>query len=110
MPSRDVVVHASTQLEQSGFVVTEAMALGKAVISSRGAGVAEIMTEGLDGSRHESGDAAGLAKRIMRVAACPESRSRLSQAAVETTRRRFDRSRLAADLIRTYREAGTVTN
>jgi glycosyltransferase involved in cell wall biosynthesis len=108
MRSLHVVVHASTQPEPFGLVVTEAMALGKAVISSRGGGVAEIVTEGLDGLSHEPGDAAGLAKRITRVAACPELRSRLGRAAIETTRRRFERSRLAADLIRTYREAGGI--
>ena len=108
MRALDVVVHASTEPEPFGLVIAEAMACGRAVVASRAGGAAEIFTEGADALGHGPGDAPALAACIARLAESPELRLALGRAARETAVRRFDRARLAAELVPVYREAREV--
>jgi glycosyltransferase involved in cell wall biosynthesis len=99
----DIVVHASTAPEPFGLVIAEAMACGRAVIASDGGGAREILTPGVDALGHTPGSAGGLAARIVELVRDPETRIRLGRAARQTAERRFDRARLAADLLPVYR-------
>jgi glycosyltransferase involved in cell wall biosynthesis len=104
MRALDVVVHCSTEPEPFGLVIAEAMACGRAVVASRAGGAAEVFCEGADALGHAPGDAADLAARITRLAADPDLRARLGRAARETAERRFDRARLAEELVPLYRQ------
>lgn len=118
MRSLDIVVHASTQPEPFGLVIIEGMACGRAVIISEGGGAAELIqtriqpnsptgmstnieTE-INALGHPPGDAAQLAQRITQLATDPSLRARLGAAGRATAEQRFNRARLARELIPIY--------
>jgi glycosyltransferase involved in cell wall biosynthesis len=98
----DILVHASTQPEPFGRVIAEGMACGRAVICSAAGGAAELITEGQDALAHPPGDDAALAACIAALVHDPELRARLGRAGRITAERRFERSRLAEQLIPLY--------
>jgi glycosyltransferase involved in cell wall biosynthesis len=104
----DVVVHASTAPEPFGLVIVEAMACGRAVIASDAGGAREIFTPGVDALSHDPGNADDLAARIAQLARDAGLRERLGRAGRETAERRFDRARLAADMLPVYELAIAV--
>lgn len=101
----DIVVHASTAPEPFGLVIAEAMACGRAVIASDAGGAREIFTAGVDALGHVPGSAESLSERIAELAGDPDLRERIGRAGRETAERRFDRTRLAFDLVPVYRRA-----
>ena len=115
MRALDVVVHASTRPEPFGLVIAEAMACGRAVITSGTGGAGELVRDGVDAVTHRPGDAVDLASRIERLAADAALRARLGRAARDTAERRFDAARLARR-VREHvrggprRSAGTAMN
>ena len=86
MRALDVVVHASTEPEPFGLVIAEAMACGRPVIASRAGGAAEIVEPGVDGLSFSPGDVGQLAGAIARLAADPDERRRLGEAAARGAR------------------------
>jgi glycosyltransferase involved in cell wall biosynthesis len=100
-----VVVHASTSPEPFGLVIAEAMACGRAVIVSNAGGAAEIVEAGVDALVHTPGNAADLARQIVKLVGDAELRAQLGRAARATAERSFNRDRLASELIPIYREA-----
>jgi glycosyltransferase involved in cell wall biosynthesis len=104
----DVVVHASTDPEPFGLVIAEAMACGRAVVAADAGGARELVTPGVDALVHTPGDAASLAARIHELAADAGLRTRLGAAARATAVRRFDRARLAAEILPVYRQASAA--
>jgi Glycosyltransferase len=110
MRALDIVVHASTEPEPFGLVIAEAMACGRALVASCAGGAAEIITDETDALGHKPGDAEALAQCIMRLAADAELRARLGYHGRLTAERRFDRARLATDLIPIYEAAISNTN
>jgi glycosyltransferase involved in cell wall biosynthesis len=102
MRALDIVVHASTQPEPFGLVIAEGMACGRAVIASDGGGVKELITADADALSHPPGKAQTLAGCITRLATDPALRSKLAQAGRTTAEHRFDRARLASELIPIY--------
>jgi glycosyltransferase involved in cell wall biosynthesis len=105
MRALDVVVHASTEPEPFGLVIVEAMACGRAVIASEAGGAAELFRSGVDALGHAPGDAAGLARRIGELAADGGLRARLGAEGRASAEKRFDRARLATELVPIYRAA-----
>ena len=105
MRALDVVVHASTEPEPFGLVIAEAMACGRAVVASEAGGAAELFRPGVDALGHAPGDAAGLALRIAELAGDAGLRARLGAEGRATAERRFDRARLAAELVSIYQAA-----
>jgi glycosyltransferase involved in cell wall biosynthesis len=103
----DIVVHASTQPEPFGLVIAEGMACGRAVIISEAGGAAELFEAEINGLGHPPGDAATLAERIARLATDRSLRARLGAAGRATAEQRFDRARLAAELIPLYHRVRT---
>ncbi len=99
----DVLVHASTQPEPFGRVIAEGMACGRAVICSAAGGASELIIEGQDALAHPPGDEAALAARIAELGRDPDLRARLGRAGRITAERRFERSRLATQLVPLYR-------
>ena len=62
MRALDIVVHASTRPEPFGMVIAEAMACGRAVITSGSGGAAELIDAGVDALTHVPGDAEDLSR------------------------------------------------
>jgi glycosyltransferase involved in cell wall biosynthesis len=110
MRSLDIIVHASAQPEPFGLVIVEGMACGRAVIVSEGGGVTELITVGADALSHPPGDANILARCITRLATDTELRRKLGQAGRSTAEQRFDRARLATELVPLYRQVTALTN
>ena len=102
MRSLDVVVHASSEPEPFGLVVAEAMSCGRPVITTGHGGVAEIIEPGENVLVAPPGDDAALAAAICRLAENPALRQRLGVRARATALTRFERERMAADLVRIY--------
>ena len=100
--SLDVVVHASIEPEPFGLVIAEAMACGRAVVVADAGGARELVTPDVDAVLHRPGDAAALASCISALAADPDLRRRLGAEARRTAVRRFDRARLATEIIPVY--------
>jgi glycosyltransferase involved in cell wall biosynthesis len=105
MRALDIVVHASTEPEPFGLVIAEGMACGRAVIASHAGGAAELITAERDALGHPPGDAGLLASSIERLTMDADLRARLGRAARETALHRFDRSRLAGELVPLYQAA-----
>jgi glycosyltransferase involved in cell wall biosynthesis len=98
----DILVHASTQPEPFGRVIAEGMACGRAVICSAAGGASELITEGEDALAHPPGDDAILAQRMAELVRDPELRARLGRTGRITAERRFERGRLAEEVIPLY--------
>ena len=110
MRSLDIIVHASTQPEPFGLVIAEGMACGRAVIVSQTGGAAEISDTDINVLGHPPGDAARLAERITHLVANKDLRTRISTEARAAAEQRFNRERLARELIPIYREVLSTNN
>ena len=105
MRALDVVVHASTRPEPFGLVIAEAMACGRAVITSASGGAAELIEAGTDALTHTPGDAASLARCVLRLATDPALKHTLGAGARAAACRRFDPERLAHEMAAVYETA-----
>jgi glycosyltransferase involved in cell wall biosynthesis len=106
----DIVVHASTSPEPFGRVIAEAMACGKPVIMTAAGGALEIVTSGHDAIAIAPGDASALADSIRQLACGAPLRAQLGAAARKTAEHRFDRARMARELIPIYEELDASRN
>ncbi len=104
----DVVVHASTEPEPFGMVIAEGMACGRPVIVSLAGGAAELIEADVDALGYPPGDEVRLAASIARLAHDRGLRQQLAARARASAERRFDRARLAAELIPVYQNLGRV--
>ncbi|HXG54995.1 MAG TPA: glycosyltransferase [Vicinamibacterales bacterium] len=102
MRALDVVVHASTEPEPFGLVIAEAMACGRAVISSGTGGSAEIIGPGVTALMHPPGDADALARTITMLAGDRVLRARLGAAAREAAEARFGARQFGASFVSAY--------
>jgi glycosyltransferase involved in cell wall biosynthesis len=100
----DVLVHASTEPEPFGLAIVEGMACGRSVVASRAGGAAEILHDCEAALSHAPGDADGLSAQIARLAQSAELRTRLGREGRLVAESRFDRARLAEELIKVYGE------
>ena len=107
MRALDIVVHASTWPEPFGRVVVEAMACGRPVVVSRSGGVAELVRDDENALSFRPGDAAAMSGCIERLAADEGLRRQLGVQARQWAEQRFDRSRLAEEIIPIYQ---SITN
>ncbi len=108
MRALDVVVHASTEPEPFGLVIIEGMACGKAVITSHAGGATELVEEKINALTHQPGDVKALARAIVALTTDARLRARLGAAGRLTAEQRFDRTRLATELIPIYQEVRRV--
>ncbi len=89
--------------EGTPVVVIEALAAGCPVVATRVGGVADVVTEGVDGFLVEAGDTAALAERLGRLAADPALRERLGAAGRASVPSRYAVERLVDDIDGLYR-------
>jgi glycosyltransferase involved in cell wall biosynthesis len=109
MRALDIIVHASTQPEPFGLVIAEGMACGRAVIISEAGGAAELFDAEVNALGHPPGDAARLAERITLLTTDRDLRERLGTAGRATAEHRFDRARLATELLPIYKAVVAAT-
>jgi glycosyltransferase involved in cell wall biosynthesis len=102
--SLDIVVHASTEPEPFGLVVAEAMACGRAVITTAQGGVAELIEPERDALVARGGDPSALALAILRLAADPALRQAIGMRAREAALQRFAPRRMALQLADLYEQ------
>ena len=102
MRALDVVVHASTKPEPFGLVIAEAMACGRAVVTTACGGARELIEPGVDALTHAPADAAGLSECILRLARDERMRRQLGDRARQSALRRFDPARFARELADVY--------
>jgi len=102
MRALDIVVHASTTPEPFGLVIAEAMACGRAVVTSAAGGAAELVRDGHDAMTHLPGDADSLARAINALTVDGSLRTLLGAAARRTAVERFDARRLGDEFAAVY--------
>jgi glycosyltransferase involved in cell wall biosynthesis len=98
MRALDIVVHASTEPEPFGLVIAEAMACGKAVVTTGYGGAAELISDGRDALVAAAGQSAALADAVERLAHDPTLRAAIGARARETARVRFAPEAVAPQL------------
>jgi len=87
------------------FTCIEAMASGRPVICSRGAGASELIEHGVNGFVFENGDAHALAEAIRHVLSLDETQQqRIGAAARETVAKALDPERRTDERLRRYAE------
>lgn len=103
MYALDVVVHASIDPEPLGRVIFEAMALGKAVISTNCGGPREIIVPDITGILIEPNDSSALAKEIERLIDNRSEIERLGREAIKHVVSNFSIEKSIADIEAVYR-------
>lgn len=103
--SRALFNLAPSRWDVFNFAAVEAMASGRPVICSRGAGASELIQDGANGYLFDSGDADGLAAAIERVLAAPPTElARIGRAALKTVEAVLAPKAIAARRIDCYRD------
>jgi glycosyltransferase involved in cell wall biosynthesis len=100
--SLDIVAHASARPEPFGLTIVEAIACGRAVITTGAGGAAELFRHGHDAVGVPPGDAAALAEAVGQLAHDPGQRDRLGTNARRTACGRFGRERLGPQFLAVY--------
>ncbi len=83
--------------------VLEAMAAGRAVVTTDCGGMTEVVTDGVDGFVVPVGDTSTMADRLATLARDPQLRQSIAQQAAATADREFDISRQVAVFVDAYR-------
>ncbi len=103
LPLADVLLLPS-QLESFGLAALEGMACGVPAVATRVGGVAELITDGVDGFLETPGDVAGQAARVTALLSDESLWSHLSQAARSTAVERFGTTHVIPLYERYYEE------
>jgi glycosyltransferase involved in cell wall biosynthesis len=90
--------------ESFPYVILEAMAVGLPIVSSDVGGVAEALTDGVNGLLVPARDAGGTAAALNELLGDAALRSRLGAAAREAVASRFTRDAMVAGMSAVYRE------
>lgn len=105
MRGLDIVVHASTEPEPFGLVIAEAMACGRAVVTTGQGGAAELISDGEDALVAAAGQSSALADAIAKLATDPGLRAAIGKRARETARVKFAPESVASQLARVFETA-----
>jgi glycosyltransferase involved in cell wall biosynthesis len=89
--------------EGTPVVVIEALAAGLPVVATRVGGVADVLSDGVDGFLVEPGDTHWLAARLEQLARDPELRARMGATGRERAIQRYAVDRLVTDVDDLYR-------
>jgi glycosyltransferase involved in cell wall biosynthesis len=105
MRALDIVVHASTEPEPFGLVIAEAMACGKAVVTTGYGGAAELVSDGQNAAVAAAGQSAALVDTIAKLASDPGLRTTIGKCARETARVKFAPEIVASQLAGVFEAA-----
>jgi glycosyltransferase involved in cell wall biosynthesis len=100
------VVALPSSCEGVPTVLLEAMAAGRLVVATRSGHVESIVTDGVEGCLVEVGDVAALARGLARLLLDRDTAARMGVAG-RARAARHDVSRIAADVLRVLRRAGS---
>lgn len=103
LQSADLLVLNSRE-EPFGLVLIEAMSSGTPVLAARTGGIPEIVKHGKNGWLIEKADAAGLARKLLELAASRELLEKVARQAREETCPQFSLEKFQAKLEECYRE------
>jgi 2-deoxystreptamine N-acetyl-D-glucosaminyltransferase/2-deoxystreptamine glucosyltransferase len=92
----------SSRQEAFPVVILEAMAAGKAVISTNVGGVPEVIADGMNGLLVPVGDINALAEAMVRVTTNPTLAARLADAAGKSIGR-YDWERISQEYVEAYK-------
>jgi glycosyltransferase involved in cell wall biosynthesis len=98
----DIACTPSRWEEAFGWSIAEGMAHSKPVIATNVGAIPELVKDGVTGYLVERGDPAAMADRILRLAADPQLRMRMGQAAQLLAREQFDLKQQVSELIQLY--------
>jgi glycosyltransferase involved in cell wall biosynthesis len=102
---RAAVVCVPSRREGYGMTLREAMAHGRAVVSTGVGGLADAVEDGRTGLVVPPGDPAALREAVERLLGDPALRARLGAAAQQTARERFSRAAETKGLLRAWEAA-----
>jgi glycosyltransferase involved in cell wall biosynthesis len=113
LAAADIFALACTTERDGGMdnlptVIMEAMAAGLPCVSTRLAGVPEMVADGESGILTPPGDVPALAEALHRLATDPDLRSAMGRAGLARARREFDQSTTARHLILTLAGRGGI--
>jgi glycosyltransferase involved in cell wall biosynthesis len=91
-------------MEGFGFVLVEAMAVGKPVIASRVGGIPEIVEDGVTGILVDPRDSQSLAKHIILLLQDPQRRLTMGRAGKKRVQEHFTSKRMNEQLCEVYNE------
>ncbi len=94
----DIAVFAGSR-EGMSLAMLEAMSSGCAVVAYVAAGVEEVIENDISGIIIPMGDEPGMSRAIATLAAAPELRKRMGEAAQERVRQQFDLEARAGDVV-----------
>jgi len=98
------IVMFSSRYEGISLALLEAMAGGKAVVTTRVGGNVEVVRDGVNGLLVAPGDETALAAAVLRLAADADGRARLGEEARRTVVERFSHGRWVAGITGIYEE------
>lgn len=107
--SLDIVVHASTEPEPFGLVIAEAMACGRALITTGQGGAGELIEPGVDALVVSPSDADSLADALVELALDPVRREQIAARARLSAQARFPPARLGSALVALYESLAPAT-
>jgi glycosyltransferase involved in cell wall biosynthesis len=102
MTACDVIVLPSTDLEGYGYVLLEAMSIGKPTIGTRIGGIPETIEDGITGLVVPPADVAALAGALERILTDRELAKRMGQAGQARVRRLFSMGKMVSSLETLY--------
>lgn len=102
--SADLFVMSSVT-EGLGSTVLDAMAMGHAVVGTRAGGMSEAVVHGETGLLAPVGDAASLAKAIVRLLKNPELKAQMGEAGIARVSARFSVARMLQGTLDAYERA-----
>lgn len=102
----DLLLLPTYHAEGLPYVILESLAAGTPVVTTRNAGIPDVVVEGEHGRFVAPRDPAGIAAVLRELAAAPERLRAMSRACVEQAEREFSLARLAARFGALYRELG----
>lgn len=100
----DLVVYPTSGEEPFGLVPLEAMASAKPIIATLSGGLIETIVDGKTGFLIPKEDPAALADRLATLLAHPTLAHRMGQEGRQHIERRFDRARMADEVLVLYQE------
>lgn len=104
------VTAANGDMESMPIVIKEAMARGLPVVSTRHAGIPEIVVDGVTGLLADERDHKALAQHLVSLATDGRRRHEFGGAARSVIESKFDNERLIDDLVSLYREVVATKN
>ncbi|MHB1464019.1 MAG: glycosyltransferase [Thermoleophilia bacterium] len=100
----NIFMMPATRQEPLGIVILEAMAAGRAVISTNGGGAVEIITDGVDGVLVPPGDSSSMAEAISELAADTGKRREIARQGKQTALEQYSEDAMVSAVIEMFDE------